>query len=66
MDGDGDLDVVAGNIVVANKLYLNDGASAPFDTVGAGTAIERVREVYRRDVWIDPLEPRGGGHQSVA
>ena len=39
IDGDGDLDVVAGNTGVENKYYLNDGDADPFDSVGAGTAI---------------------------
>ena len=39
VDGDGDLDVVAGNNLQANKLYLNDGDGAPFDAVGAGEVV---------------------------
>ena len=39
VDGDGDLDVVTGNGSQTNKLYLNDGDGAPFDTIGTGTAI---------------------------
>jgi hypothetical protein len=33
MDGDGDLDVVAGNNDQANRLYLNNGTSTPFNGV---------------------------------
>jgi hypothetical protein len=35
VDGDGDLDLVAGNVNQTNKLYLNDGTAAPFG-VGSG------------------------------
>ena len=38
VDGDGDLDVVAGNNGQINKLYLNDGEGDPFDTA-TGIAI---------------------------
>jgi predicted nucleotidyltransferase len=34
VDGDGDLDLVAGNTGEANRLYLNDGAGDPFDSLG--------------------------------
>ncbi|MCG3198171.1 MAG: hypothetical protein GHCLOJNM_02665 [bacterium] len=30
MDGDGDLDIVAGNVIVPNQLYLNNGTGDPF------------------------------------
>ena len=30
VDGDGDLDLVAGNYEQANRLYLNNGTSSPF------------------------------------
>ena len=33
VDGDGDLDLVAGNSTQANRLYLNDGTGDPWDTV---------------------------------
>jgi hypothetical protein len=33
MDGDGDLDVVAGNINQANRLYLNNGTVDPFNGI---------------------------------
>jgi len=39
MDGDGDLDVVAGDRFGTTKLYLNDGDSAPFSTITSGTSI---------------------------
>ena len=38
MDGDGDLDVVAGNLNQANRLYLNNGTANPFSGV-TGTDI---------------------------
>jgi hypothetical protein len=38
VDGDGDLDVVAGNSGQANRLYLNNGTASPFAGV-AGTDI---------------------------
>jgi hypothetical protein len=38
VDGDGDLDVVAGNNGEANRLYLNNGAADPFNGV-TGTDI---------------------------
>jgi hypothetical protein len=38
MDGDGDLDVVTGNYIQVNRLYLNNGTAAPFSGV-AGTDI---------------------------
>lgn len=38
LNGDGRLDVVTGNYVQANRLYLNDGAGDPFDTA-VGTDI---------------------------
>ena len=33
VDGDGDLDLVAGNLGERNRLYLNDGTATPFSTV---------------------------------
>jgi hypothetical protein len=33
VDGDGDLDLVAGNVGQANRLYLNNGTSNPFNGV---------------------------------
>ena len=33
VDGDGDLDVVAGNKDQANRLYLNNGTANPFNGV---------------------------------
>ena len=33
IDGDGDLDMVAGNYFATNRLYLNNGTSSPFDGV---------------------------------
>ena len=38
VDGDGDLDVVAGNYTQTNRLYLNNGSATPFVGV-AGTDI---------------------------
>ncbi|MDG2442073.1 MAG: VCBS repeat-containing protein, partial [Luminiphilus sp.] len=38
VDGDGDLDVVAGNLAQPNKLYLNNGSATPFSGV-AGTTV---------------------------
>ncbi len=38
VDGDGDLDIVAGNDGLANRLYLNDGTATPFSSV-AGSNI---------------------------
>lgn len=38
LDGDGDLDLVAGNTGTPNRLYLNNGTSAPFEGV-TGVAI---------------------------
>ena len=35
MDNDGDLDLVAGNVGDANRLYLNNGTSDPFSGVSA-------------------------------
>ena len=37
VDGDGDLDLVAGNFTQTSKLYLNDGSGG--FTAGTGTAI---------------------------
>ncbi len=37
VDGDGDLDIVAGNYGSANKLYLNNGTSTPFASVTSST-----------------------------
>jgi len=33
VDGDGDLDLVAGNDTQANRLYLNNGTANPFSSV---------------------------------
>lgn len=33
VDGDGDMDMIAGNFGSPNRLYLNNGTSAPFDGV---------------------------------
>ena len=38
VDGDGDLDLVAGNYGQANRLYLNNGTADPFSGV-SGTDI---------------------------
>jgi hypothetical protein len=37
VDGDGDLDVVAGNFSEANRLYLNNGSATPFVGVTSNT-----------------------------
>ena len=37
IDGDGDLDVVAGEKSKTNKLYLNNGTATPFNGVNAST-----------------------------
>ena len=42
MDGDGDLDLVAGNYGQANRLYLNNGTADPFNGV-TGTDISAIR-----------------------
>jgi arylsulfatase A-like enzyme len=39
MDGDGDLDVVAGNHNSPNRIHLNNGTADPFNPVTAGTVI---------------------------
>jgi hypothetical protein len=39
LDGDGDLDVVAGNLGGVNKLYLNDGTANPFAGLTTGVPI---------------------------
>ena len=47
MDGDGDLDVVAGNIVdQANRLYLNNGTSDPFAGVNGSDITSDEHETY--------------------
>ena len=39
VDGDGDLDVIAGNREVANKVYLNNGTADPFHGLATGLLI---------------------------
>ena len=39
MDGDGDLDIVAGNYGQTNRLYLNNGTAIPFPNTVVGTDI---------------------------
>ena len=39
VNGDGHLDVIAGNSGQPNRLYLNDGSGDPFDTLTTGTSI---------------------------
>ena len=39
IDGDGDLDLVEGNLDQTNKLYLNDGDATPFDNAGSGSTV---------------------------
>ena len=45
VDGDGDLDLVAGNYNQANRLYLNNGTADPFDGV-TGSDISSRRPRY--------------------
>jgi len=39
LDGDGDLDLVAGNYGPRNRLYLNDGVGNPWDTLSTGVDV---------------------------
>ena len=53
VDGDGHLDVVAGNGDYANRLYLNNGTSDPFNGVSGGNITDdahTTREVALGDV----------------
>ncbi|QTA88232.1 choice-of-anchor D domain-containing protein [Desulfonema magnum] len=43
VDGDGDLDMIAGNDGETNRLYLNNGTTEPFDNV---TGMEITRDVH--------------------
>ena len=46
VDGDGDLDLVAGNRGQANRLYLNDGAANPFIGVNGVDITTDARDTY--------------------
>ncbi len=46
VDGDGDLDLVAGNYNQVNRLYLNDGAGDPFDTLGGSNVTGDAHDTY--------------------
>jgi hypothetical protein len=46
VDGDGDLDLVAGNNRQRNRLYLNDGMGDPFDTLGGSDVATDARRTY--------------------
>jgi hypothetical protein len=46
LDGDGDLDLVAGNINQPNRLYLNNGTADPFAGVTGMDISSDVRQTY--------------------
>jgi len=46
VDGDGDLDLVAGNYNQANRLYLNNGTSDPFNGVSGTDITADVHNTY--------------------
>ena len=54
LDGDGDLDMVAGNIEQTNKMYLNNGTNTPFNTESTGFPIgsetDSTREIVLGDL----------------
>jgi hypothetical protein len=56
VDGDGDIDVVAGNSGI-NKLYLNDGDNSPFDALTTGDNItddvDNTRDILLVDIDVD-------------
>lgn len=63
MDGDGDLDVVVGNLGQVNRLYLNDGVGDPFDTIppqpislAANSTVDVVIADFDRDGNLDVVE----------
>ena len=58
VDGDGDLDVVAGNDGQGNKVYLNDGDSAPFNSVGAGSTVGTDTD-YTRSIALGDVDGDG-------
>jgi len=46
MDGDGDLDLIAGNLATANLLYLNNGTTNPFSGVSGKDISSDVHNTY--------------------
>jgi hypothetical protein len=46
VDGDGDLDLVAGNDGKVNRLYLNNGTSEPFDGVSGSDVTADADDTY--------------------
>jgi hypothetical protein len=46
VDGDGDLDLVAGNSYKTNRLYLNDGTASPFSGVSASDITTDTNNTY--------------------
>ena len=46
IDGDNDLDLVAGNNGSTNRLYLNNGTAAPFETVAGSEISNDVHYTY--------------------
>ncbi len=46
MDGDGDLDLVAGNSSSPSRLYLNNGTVNPFDGING---VDITSDVYRTE-----------------
>ena len=66
VDGDGDLDVVAGNNGQANRLYLNNGTADPFSGVTGTDITADVYDTYRhcaRGRGRRRGPGRGGGNQ---
>jgi VCBS repeat-containing protein len=61
VDRDGDLDLIAGNVNGANKLYLNDGTTSPFATTGVGIPIGAVpvEVLDTRDVMLVDIDRDG-------
>ncbi|MCP3982193.1 MAG: hypothetical protein GY716_23035 [bacterium] len=71
VDGDGDLDLVAGIFGSTNKLYLNDGVGDPWDTVSAGTPIGSADTDDTRSVALGDVDGDGdldlvAGNQGTA
>ncbi len=46
VDGDGDLDLVVGNIFQTNRLYLNNGSNDPWNGVSGSEIGSQVRSTY--------------------
>jgi hypothetical protein len=59
LDGDGDLDVVAGNSGQPNRYYLNDGITAPFDTITTGTRIGLWDSEFTFSIGLGDLDQDG-------